>query len=153
MAFQSFVNIQLLWYETKCNQKWIEERVVFFSISPLSHLPFPSKSTTTELSNPSVPTKQLLSRSSTAPSYQIAKSHFTLPIVFLSSQQHLKETLSSPSFCDTTLPCLFPHLLIYKVVAPPQLPLLLLLFLASKSSTPFSVLNSPVFTLSPRMAS
>lgn len=52
-----------------------------FFISPLSHLPFPSQPTTIELSNPSIPTKQLLSRSSTTPFYQITKRYFTFPIV------------------------------------------------------------------------
>lgn len=81
-----------------------------FSISPLSHLPFPSQPTTIELSDPCIPTKQLLSRSSTTPSSQIAKTHFSLPTVLLSSQQPLKEILSN--FCDTTLSCLFVHVLL-----------------------------------------
>lgn len=83
-----------------------------FSISPLSHLPFPSQPTTIELSDPSIPTKRLLSRSSTTPSYQIAKSCFRLPTVLLPSQQTLKQILSPPSVCKPHSPvCLFMYLL------------------------------------------
>lgn len=73
-----------------------------FPISLFPHLPLPPEPTTIELSNPSIPTKQLLSRSSTTPPHQIAKSQFTSPIVFLSSLQPLKEKLPSLSFHNST---------------------------------------------------
>lgn len=83
-----------------------------FSISPLSHLPVPSQPTTIELSDPSIPTKRLLSRSSTMPSYQIAKSCFILPIVLLSSQQPLKQILYLQASVIPHSPvCLFMYFL------------------------------------------
>lgn len=68
----------------------LRKALSIFSISPLSHLLFPSEPTAIELSTQSIPTKQLLSRSSATPSHQIAKSHFISPLCF-SSQQHLQE--------------------------------------------------------------
>lgn len=89
-----------------------------FSISPLSHLPFPCQPTTIELSNPSILTKQPFIKVinySILPNYQKVV-HFTHCI--LSSQHHLKETLPPVSFCDTKLSGPGSSLTFHLLVAP-----------------------------------
>lgn len=141
MAFQSFVNISFCGMGLSVIRSGLKRVLSIFSISPLSHLPFPSQPTTIELSNPSIPTKRLLSRSSTTPSSQIAKSHFTLPIVFLSSQQPLREYFPLHNSVTPHSPV---HLFIH-LSSSRYLPLLDNLCLSFSSSPLKGVPQSPIF--------